>query len=293
MDQTSSLPPLPSWSLLPKRSSEKQLQLALIDTSLEKLPIRNYNDEQLRQYVQKWQQRCGGGTKVWQNVWADVSSLDPNVHKDASVIVITDGLDNTSEGKFKGPEGAHYLVEQLRRMKIEHVTFNIVGIGKLDKAVSAVFENISSLSGGMYQNIKDVSDLAAFTQKFVKPFAEAVMNPTIGAIRCRERQVDAKVSVGIFDGQVQNVVNELREENSKLKAAAKKLTDDNQVLREANEGLKGEVKQLQDDGKSMKDDIDNLKKMFAEAMAASSRPSTASTAEPSAELPDGWELAEQ
>lgn len=252
------------------RFTECDLQLALIGTQLEKVPIGKYDRKFLTRYVHEWQRKCGRtiGTKVWECVWKDVSSLAAKGLQAASVVMVTDGLDNLSTKEFFGPKGAHHLVNKLRGMNIQDISFNIVGIGHLPKDVSSVFENVSSLTGGLYHAIRDVKDLPAFSTRFVKPFAEAVHNPTIRMIRARERAVDAKLKVGIFDDQVADALkaveqenDQLKKENNHLKAVVEDITKEKQQLKAVVQNLKDGMEEQRKENQAMKDQLEELKEM--------------------------------
>uniref|UniRef100_A0A7S4PT54 VWFA domain-containing protein n=1 Tax=Alexandrium monilatum TaxID=311494 RepID=A0A7S4PT54_9DINO len=129
--------------------TNSDLQLALLDECLHKNPIRRYSSGELTELVREWQARIGGRTRIWQNLMQDVESLGQDAVKGAHVIIITDGMDNTSEGEFLGPRGAHRLFERLEKLNCGNVDINIVGVGSLDDEVSRVFERISSVSGGL------------------------------------------------------------------------------------------------------------------------------------------------
>lgn len=123
---------------------------------------------------------------------------------DADIVIITDGLDDQSDMQFRGPQGAHHLVDKLRRQNIQNVSINIVGIGQLATEVSEVFENISSVTGGLYHNVSSIADLPSFSTRFVRPFANAFAAPTVHMTRARERRVGARVKIGIYDDLVAN-----------------------------------------------------------------------------------------
>jgi len=137
--------------------------------------------------------------------------------------------------------------------------------------------------------------LPDFSNRFVRAFAEVVLNPTVGALRCRERRIDGRLSVGIWGDQVKGAVqdneklraenadlkqkmDDLTQHNNSLKAEVEDVKKENMSLRKDNAELRSEMDALKRDNASTKSSIDDLKDLVQQLSL--SHPSTGSTRAP-------------
>jgi hypothetical protein len=157
---------------------------------------------------------------------------------------------------------------------MQDVSISIIGIGKLPHDASDVFENVSSLTGGLYHNIANIEDLQSFTRCFVKVFADAVANPTGHALQVRERQVEARRNAGIYDNLVmrrqfeeaQMLETHLQDLEGSQSKQSKELKQVEQAYSELME-MKTQLARSQSKQSKLEDSVEELKIAVGELKA--------------------------
>jgi hypothetical protein len=123
-------------------------------------------DDAVRAIAEKWH----GGTRLWETVLEDVKALRVKpafADKPITVIVISDGQDTCSKKPFNGAEGARQLLKVLNGMSPPvDVQFNITAVGNVPTDVSAVFEAVSGLTGGVHTTQPSVASAKAKASAF-------------------------------------------------------------------------------------------------------------------------------
>jgi Mg-chelatase subunit ChlD len=125
--------------------------------------ILDFSDKKAASKIdQRWDAKASG-TYLWEYLYEVLSEMKVN---EPEVVIITDGCDNDSKGKFSGGEG---FIEVMNRLVKEQIKprFRILFVG-MDACIgNNEYRNLAYASGGSYAHIPENSENEeAYIQKF-------------------------------------------------------------------------------------------------------------------------------
>jgi hypothetical protein len=132
-----------------------------------------------------------GGTYLWEFLVEEGRELIKNTDK-WMFILISDGMDNSSTGKYSGIDGFRSCVDELQKLNID-VEFHIVGLGLPEDACD-VFRQVSGSTGGVFYNLGnnnegDEESLREIVENLNIAIDEAI-DPALRARSRRRRQTE-------------------------------------------------------------------------------------------------------
>lgn len=150
--------------------------------------IGNYSEENLRSIAFPPRD---GMTYLWEFLVSQGRNLIKKTDK-WMFILISDGMDSCSTGKYSGINGFRSCVEDLQEMNID-VEFHIVGLGLPEDACD-VFRQVSGSTGGVFYNLgsdndEDEESLREIVENLNIAIDEAI-DPALRARSRRRRQTE-------------------------------------------------------------------------------------------------------
>jgi hypothetical protein len=124
----------------------------------------------------KW--NCdGGSTFLWEYIFNTIQKYNTQSIQTMEVIIITDGYDNQSSDKFKGPNGYKEMMKQLDSSKKIPKAFRVFCIVKSDFSSSLNF--VSRVFKAFCFKSVSADDSPEYIEKELREFAEIVyQSPT-------------------------------------------------------------------------------------------------------------------
>lgn len=150
--------------------------------------IGNYSESNLRNIAFPPRD---GMTFLWEFLVNEGKNLIKKTDK-WMFILISDGMDSCSTGKYSGIDGFRSCVEDLQKMNID-VEFHIVGLG-LHETACDVFRQVSGSTGGVFYNLgsdndEDEDSLREIVENLNIAIDEAI-DPALRARSRRRRQTE-------------------------------------------------------------------------------------------------------
>eukprot|EP00927_Polykrikos_kofoidii_P059393 TRINITY_DN54552_c0_g1_i1.p1 TRINITY_DN54552_c0_g1~~TRINITY_DN54552_c0_g1_i1.p1 ORF type:complete len:592 (+),score=78.93 TRINITY_DN54552_c0_g1_i1:76-1851(+) len=110
------------------------------------------------------------GTFLWQYVYG---SITQNHSRDQEVVIVTDGIDNDSDGDFRGTDGFNHMMALLSESGIRHPRITVHCIGNVE-CTKAKYRELAMASGGDFFMSSDQDGRQKFVTHMLMTHSERV-----------------------------------------------------------------------------------------------------------------------